>query len=104
MPDALRDLVERGSTSLVQRGVAELDGAPRLDADRIVFWTAGSDPRLVELAERYARVEAVERKEMLVFVGADAAAVAGTSSLAPKEVFVWPRDEDLLKMAFLTGA
>ena len=104
MPEALRELVQRGSTSVTERGAAELDGAPRLDADRIVFWTAGSDPALVQLAERYARIEAAERREMLVFVGGDPSAVPREGALAPNEIFVWPRDQDRLTMAFLTGA
>jgi hypothetical protein len=104
IPAALRDLVERGSTSVTQRGAAELSSAPRLDADRIVFWTTAPDPRLVALAERYARAEAAERREMLVFVGGDPSAVPEPTALAPNEIFVWPRDEDRLKMAFLTGA
>jgi hypothetical protein len=104
IPDALRELVGRGSTSLAERSPAELNGAPRIDADRIVFWTATADPRLFELAERYARAEAAERREALVFIGGDASAVPRSTALAPNEIFVWPGDEDRLKMAFLTGA
>jgi hypothetical protein len=104
MPEPLRELVQRGSTSVAERGAAELEGAPRLDADRIVFWTAGSNPGLVQLAERYARVEAAERREMLVFIGGEPSAVPRPGALAPNEIFVWPRDQDRLTMAFLTGA
>ena len=105
MPDALRELVQRGSTSLEERDPAELARTPRLDdLDRIVFWTAAPDPALQELVERYARVEAAARREVIVFVSGDPSAVPGTTALAPNEVFVWPRDEDRLEMAFLTGA
>ena len=41
------------------------------------------------------------RREAIVFVTPDDSGVDG---LAPNEFFVWPRDEDRLKMAFMTAA
>ena len=104
VPAPLRALVERGSTSLAEHRAAEVAGAERPDlaADRVVFWTAGGEPHVRALAEQYARAEAAERREILVYVsGAAGGAVAGLSS---NEQYVWPADEDRLKMAFLTGA
>lgn len=105
IPAKLRDLVEKGSTSLVEYEAVDLAGRPRpdLDADRIVFWTASPDPRVTELAQRYAGREAAERREVVVFVAGEGA-VQAAPALPPNECFVWPRDEDRLKMAFLTGA
>jgi hypothetical protein len=105
VPAALRALVERGSTSLAEHPAADVGAAdpPDLEADRVVFWTAGAEPHVRRLAEQYARAEAAERREILVYVsgGAAGGAVAGLSS---NEQYVWPADEDRLKMAFLTGA
>jgi hypothetical protein len=110
LPGALREVVQRGSTSVEDWPAAELDdlerGPIRLDADRIVFWAAAGDDdddeKVRRLASRYARAEAAERKEKLVFVSTDPASVA-LPDLSPHELFVWPRDEDRLKMAFMTG-
>ena len=107
VPPALRDLVARGSTSLEERRAAELargDGAPALDVDRIVFWCAGPDRELADLADDYARAERKARREVVVFVAADGRGVARPAHLAPNELFTWPQDEDRLKMAFMTGA
>jgi hypothetical protein len=104
MPPALRELVERGSTALVERPAAELVGAGALDADRIVFWSASDDPEIRALAARYADAEAAERREILVFVTAEHGGTPAPARLSPNEAFLWPRDEDRLKMAFLTGA
>jgi hypothetical protein len=104
VPQPLRKLVERGSTSLLEHKVAELTDAPPLDADRIVFWSEANDRGVRRLAERYAKAEAAERRECLVFVTAELAAEPRTTLLSPNELFVWPVDEDRLKMAFLTGA
>jgi len=104
LPDELRDVIARGSTSVVEREAAELDGAPPLEADRILFWNAADDPRLRALAERYAERERRERRESLLFVTSEAAAPGGGDRLRPDEVFLWPRDEDRLVMAFMTSA
>lgn len=103
MPAALREIVDRGSTSLEERRAAELDEEPvQLEADRVVFWAERGDAAVARLAERYARAEAARRKEALVFVTPDGSGVP--PGLPDLECFVWPRDEDRLRMAFLTGA
>ena len=106
VPPKLRDLVERGSTSLVEYRAADLadDAASRLDADRVVFWSTAGDTRVRALADRYSKKEAAERREIVVFVTPEDAAAPLSPPLPPNEAFVWPRDEDRLKMAFLTGA
>lgn len=102
VPEDLREIVERGSTSLVERRASEVAADAALDADRVVFWAAKADADLRALAGRCARAEARERREVIVFITPDAdPQVAG---LAPHEVYIWPRDEDRLKMAFMTGA
>ena len=101
VPAPLRELVERGSTSFREQHAAELTDTAIIDADRIVFWTAADDAGIRKLAERYGRAEAAERREMVMFVTTDQGA---TPALPPDDVFFWPRDEDRLKMAFLTGA
>ncbi len=103
VPPPLRELLERGSTWLVEHRATEVVASP-MDADRIVFWTATDDPAIRELAETYAKAEAAERREILVFVTTEHGGAAPPARLAPGEVFVWPRDEDRLTMAFLTGA
>lgn len=101
MPPAVREVIARGSTSLEERGADEAGGA-RIDVDRVVFWATRHDADLRDLASKYARAEARERREVIVYVTPDEdPAVAG---LGANEVFVWPRDEDRLKMAFMTGA
>jgi hypothetical protein len=101
MPPALRDLIARGSTSLQERRASETSASEGLDADRVVFWAARGDDDLRELAKKLARAEARERREVIVFVTPDDGGVEG---LAAGETFVWPRDDDRLKMAFMTGA
>lgn len=104
MPAQLRDLVERGSTSLQTHGPRDLDDAAALSADRIVFWSSGEeDDDLRVVAERLARAEARERREALVFVTTESN-LERPASVSDNEFFVWPRDEDRLRMAFLTGA
>ena len=101
LPPQLRELIARGSTSLEERRAADLDRAR--DADRIVFWSARPDDALRDVVRKYARAEAAERREMLVFVTTEAdPEIAAT--ISPNELYIWPRDEDRLKMAFLTGA
>ena len=103
VPAPLVDLLARGSTSLEQRRAADLTGTRSLvEADRIVFWSAGGDPTLAEVAERYRRAERAERREAIVFVMA--AGSAPTAGLPNTETYVWPQDQDRLMMAFLTGA
>jgi hypothetical protein len=102
LPPPLRDVVARGSTSIVERPVSELDAArPPADADRIVLWAAPGDGAIADLARAYSRGASAERKDALIVVAPEAA--AAPSGLQGLEVFVWPRDEDRLKLAFMTG-
>jgi hypothetical protein len=102
LPEALRDVVERGSTSVHECHVPGPTPMPR-DVDRFVFFATGDDPDVAAAARQAARAERSEGAEKLVYVLADANAPA-IEGLAPTEVYVWPRDEDRLKMAFMTGA
>jgi hypothetical protein len=103
LPPRLRELVDRGSTSVREQRSVDPSAALSSDFDRVVIWATRGDAALQSLAQRYARKEAAERREMIVFVtpDTDEATAAG---LASNEVYVWPRDEDRLEAAFLTGA
>jgi len=101
VPQLLQEFITRGSTSVDQRGVDDQAEAGMPDADRIVFWSAGSDAGLRQLASRYAKAEQAERREAILFV--TAAAGDPVPGLANTECFRWPQDEDRLRMAFLTG-
>ena len=73
------------------------------DVDRFVFFTTGDDPDVAAAARQAARAERTDGAEKLVYVlgGEGAQTIEG---LSPTEIYVWPRDEDRLKMAFMTGA
>jgi hypothetical protein len=101
LPDAVREVIARGSTSLEERTISEVETASSMaDADRIVFWSGG-DEATRALAARCASAERSEDREV-VFVTPDGA--GSLSGLAREQVFEWPRDEDRLMMAFMTGA
>jgi hypothetical protein len=100
-PAALRDLITKGSTSVEERRAAEAEGITG-DADRIVFWRAAGDSTLDSLAGRMARQEAAERREVVVFVSADASSPV-IPGLSPNEQYVWPQDRDRLEITFLTS-
>jgi hypothetical protein len=102
LPEALREVIVRGSTSIEERAPRQVNSSDSLDeADRLVFWSPG-DRATRELAARCAAVERREGREAIVFVTTNEAdAVPG---LSQAELFVWPRDEDRLVMAFMTGA
>jgi hypothetical protein len=103
VPAPLVELLTRGSTSLEQRRAAELTASdPLLDADRIVFWSAGNDSTLADVAARYRRIERAEGREAIVFI--TAAGSASITALPNTETYVWPQDRERLEMAFLTGA
>jgi hypothetical protein len=103
VPPQLREIVDRGSTSVrEQRAAVSAAGLPA-DFDRIVFWASSSDEALLVLAEQYARKEAAERREMIVFVTPESAATT-IAGLGANEMYLWPRDQDRLEVAFLTGA
>lgn len=104
-PAPLRDVIARGSTALQERRVDEIsaDAATRLEVDRIVFWAEPGDSAVATLARHCAKAERARRREAIVFV-TSLGTEAQIEGLTPDEVFVWPRDEDRLKMAFMTGA
>ncbi len=114
LPAALRELVERGSTVVEHRQARELAGRSEgarspaedvlpNDVDRVVFWAPAQDPALTRLANACARREASARREAIVFVAGEPGAAEGVE-VSAAELYIWPRDEDRLKMAFLTGA
>jgi hypothetical protein len=103
VPAELRDILERGSTSLdsLHGGDATALAIARLAPDRIVFWHVPGDDDLEKLANAIARSDPGEATTSIVFVSAGA---AGTGQwLAPDQMFIWPTDEDRLRMAFMTG-
>jgi hypothetical protein len=102
LPEALRDVIVRGSTSLDERPAGQVGASGALEpADRLVFWSPG-DPATREIAARCAAAEKRDGREAIVFVTTDEA--DNVPGLSEGELFVWPRDEDRLVMAFMTGA
>ena len=103
-PRPLRDVIARGSTALEERRAGEVssDVAATPDIDRIVFWATAGDAVVTNLARDCAGVERASGRETIVFVTPQGTE-AKVDGLLPNEVFVWPRDEDRLKMAFMTG-
>ena len=103
MPETLRRVITRGSTSLEERRASEVESPASLSQlDRVVFWAADADPSVRALASSYAHAENVERKEVVVYV--TTAPDDAVPELSSDELYVWPRDEDRLTMAFMTGA
>ena len=102
LPGELREIIERGSTSVQERQASEVSDAPHLDADRLLFWSATADPELRSTAEKYASQWTADRGETVMFVSRDQG--AAEAPFGADQLFVWPADEDRLKMAFLTGA
>ena len=103
VPPRLREIIDRGSTSVREQRSAGPSASVSTDFDRVVFWAASDDEGLRELAGEYARQEAAGRREIVVFVTPESAA-ATIAGLEANEMYVWPRDEDRLEVAFLTGA
>ena len=103
VPPRLREIIDQGSTSVREQRSAVSSADLPTDFDRVVFWASSGDEELQVLAEKYARKEAAERREIIVFVTPESAA-ATVAGLGANEVYVWPRDEDRLEVAFLTGA
>ena len=101
VPDALRDVIERGSTSVQECRVPGPTPLPR-DVDRVVYFLAGADADVLASARQAVSAEHVDGAEKLVYVLADDA--PGVDGLSPTECFRWPADEDRLKMAFMTSA
>jgi hypothetical protein len=102
VPPTLRELIDRGSTSVREQRGAGPSGTSG-DFDRVVFWAVSGDKALESLVQQYAKKEAAEHREVIVFVSPDRAEGAAPA-LAPNEIYSWPRDEDRLEIAFLTGA
>jgi hypothetical protein len=102
VPAKLRELIDRGSTSVREQRSSDTSGTSA-EFDRVVFWAPREDEALDLLVHKYAQKEAAERREIIVFVAPDSAARA-VPGLAANEVYSWPRDEDRLEIAFLTGA
>ena len=101
VPPALRDVIERGSTSVQECRVPGPTPLPR-DVDRVVYFLSGPDGDVVASARQAVSAERRDGVEKLVYVMAgDAPSVEG---LEPAECFRWPADEDRLKMAFMTSA
>ena len=103
VPAELRDILERGSTSLdsLNAGDATAPSIARLAPDRVVFWHVPGEDDLEKLANAIARRDPGEATTAIVFVSSGA---AGTGQwLAPDQMFIWPKDEDRLRMAFMTG-
>lgn len=101
LPEPLRDVIERGSTSVHECHVPGPTPLPR-DVDRFVFFTSGDDPDVAAALRQASRAEKRDRVEKLVYITTEAA--PSVEGLSPTEVYVWPKDEDRLKMAFMTGA
>ena len=101
LPADVREIVERGSTSVIEKQSAELRGeSVPADVDRVVLWVDPADAGVNDLARAYSRGASPERKDTLVVIAPQEDALPG---IAATELFVWPRDEDRLKLAFMTG-
>ena len=101
LPEALRDVIERGSTSVHECRVPGPTPLPR-DVDRVVYYVVGNDADVVASARQALSAERRDGAEKLVYVMGDGA--PDLEGLAPAECFCWPADEDRLKMAFMTSA
>ena len=101
LPGELREIIERGSTSIQERPASELSDSPPLEADRLLFWSATAEGDVLAIATRYAAQWTADQGETVMFVSGERA--AGTP-FGADQLFAWPADEDRLKMAFLTGA
>ena len=105
VPAPLRDIIERGSTQLVERRAPDVPASAFDGVDRVVFWTGGTeDNEAGALASRYSEAARDdERRDGIIAIRSDEAD-APPAGVPAEAAFVWPRDEDRLKMAFLTGA
>lgn len=104
VPPALREMVIAGSTSTDEVSARDLRtfiSREGFGVDRIVFWAGRTDPDVRAVALNYAAAAGVERPKTVVFV--TAAAEAPLDGMTSEEVHVWPRDEEKLKMIFMTG-
>lgn len=101
LPELLRDMIEHGSTSVQECRVPGPTPMPR-DVDRVVYFAADDDPDVSAAARLAARAERRDGSEKLVYVMTEGS--RPVEGIAATEAYVWPRDEDRLKMAFMTGA
>ena len=101
LPEALRDVIERGSTSVHECRVPGPTPLPR-DVDRVVYFIVGDDHDVLASARQAVKAEQRDGAEKLVYVMGDGA--PELEGLAPTECYKWPADEDRLKMAFMTSA
>jgi hypothetical protein len=103
LPASLRDVVDRGSTSVVEKRAAELTASrPPADVDRVVLWTSPGDPEVADLARAYSRDASPEARDTLIVISPEP--TGSIPGIPATDLFVWPRDEDRLRMAFMTGA
>ena len=101
VPEALRDVIERGSTSVHECRVPGPTPLPR-DVDRVVYFVGKDDPDVVASARQALSAERRDGQEKLVYVMHDGA--DRLDGLAPTECYQCPTDEDRLNMAFMTSA
>ena len=107
VPEELRDIIRKGSTSLDEFSAGGRVAAsqtasdlPLRVAERVVFWTSTQDDGV--LSHAACTAAAAPRPGAIFFVPADRGqAIAG---LSDRDLFVWPRDEDRRRMAFMTSA
>ena len=101
-PDALRDIVKRGSTEFRECAPSALRAAAAPEiSDRIVVWQSDGSDEVLDFAREFA-LQGEDNAPRVLIIAADRAFLP--TSFAPEQLFVWPRDEDRLRMAFMTGA
>ena len=101
VPQPLREIIERGSTAVETRRAADTRAASLPSVDRLVFWASRGDEVVRTLAKKMRR-DSADRGETILFITPDDE--PAPDGLLPDECYVWPRDEDRLVMAFMTGA
>jgi hypothetical protein len=90
-PDELRDIVQRGSTEIVD----PTDAAESVD--RVVIWDTKGTERTIN---PQGSAEWPDTAQVFL-VAPDSRGVPAPET---SNVFAWPADEDRFKMAFMTGA
>lgn len=104
-PRELVDIVRQGSTSLDEistRDLATFTSRESFGADRLVFWSGHEDADVRTLALNYTAVEDDLRAQRIVFVTAQPTE-APLDGMTREEVLVWPRDEEKIRMLFMTA-
>lgn len=103
-PEALREIVRKGSTAVDEVSTTELSTFVSRDGfgvDRVVVWAAPDDQAVRALATNYATSEN-ERTRLIYVTPADCS--SRPSGVAPDRCLSWPEEEDKLRMFFMTGA